>query len=178
MWSIIQLKARGRVEKRDSLMSMRGIIFFAMRCFFLTIFCGGWFLTGLLHAGEPQLDLPRTQLTLGAHSIEVQVASDDASRSKGLMFRTELPADEGMLFVFDRPQQAGFWMKNTPLPLSVAYISPEGRILEIHPLEPQSEQVITSRFRNILFALEMHRGWFEENKILPGDRILGLPSVR
>ena len=82
-----------------------------------------------------------------------------------------------MLFVMPRPERASFWMKNTTLPLSVAYINPDGVIVEIHDLEPLDEKPVPSAFPNIAYALEMKQGWFAENGILAGDRIRGLPPL-
>lgn len=81
-----------------------------------------------------------------------------------------------MLFVMPEPAPASFWMKNTRLPLSIAYISPGGVILEIHDLEPFDETPVRSRFPNIAYALEMRRGWFSDNHIFPGARIRGLQA--
>jgi uncharacterized membrane protein (UPF0127 family) len=75
------------------------------------------------------------------------------------------------------PDRAAFWMKNTTLPLSVAYVNQSGVILEIHDLEPLSEKPVPSAFPSIAYALEMEQGWFSKNRILAGDRIKGLPSL-
>ena len=94
----------------------------------------------------------------------------------GLMFRDRLASNAGMLFVMPKPERASFWMKNTTLPLSIAYINPAGVILEIHDLQPLDERPVPSAFPNIGYALEMEQGWFSENGILAGDRIQGLPA--
>jgi hypothetical protein len=93
------------------------------------------------------------------------------------MFRKNLAPDSGMLFVMPEPEHAAFWMKNTTLPLSVAYINPSGMILEIHDLQPLNEKPVPSAFSNIAYALEMEQGWFARNRILAGDRIKGLPAL-
>jgi len=124
---------------------------------------------------SPQLDLPRVTLDAGGRSFSVQVASKPAELTKGLMFRDRLEGDDGMLFVLGAPQRASFWMKNTRVPLSVAYIGPSGIILEIHDLEPLSLKTVTSTFENVTHALEMRRGWFADKGILPGTRLAGLP---
>jgi hypothetical protein len=92
------------------------------------------------------------------------------------MHRTEIAKDAGMLFVMPRIERATFWMKNTVVPLAIAFISREGVILEVHEMEPLSETPVTSRFGNVAYALEMEKGWFATNAILPGDRITGLPA--
>jgi uncharacterized protein len=76
-----------------------------------------------------------------------------------------------------KPDRAAFWMKNTTLALSVAYINSSGVIVEIHDLQPLDETPVPSAFANIAYALEMKQGWFEENGVLAGDRIEGLPSL-
>ena len=98
------------------------------------------------------------------------------SVARDLMFRDRLAPNAGMLFVMPKPERASFWMKNTTLPLSVAYINPAGVIVEIHDLEPLDEKPVPSAFPNIAYALEMEQGWFSANGILAGDRIQGLPA--
>jgi len=122
-----------------------------------------------------QPPLPTTTLTAGGRTIKAEVADDDAERSAGLMFRENLGPDAGMLFIMPTIGPAGFWMKNTRIPLSIAFIDPQGTILEIHDMEPQSEKVVSSVFPKIAYALEMEKGWFARNGILPGTRVSGLP---
>lgn len=133
-------------------------------------------LSPLAAAGEPQMDLPRISLQIGRATVDAQVADSDASRAIGLMFRDSLAENEGMLFVFDRPHRAAFWMKNTRIPLSVAFIQPSGAILEIREMKALDETNITCGFDNVLFALEMPAGWFSKNLIFPGDKVGGLPA--
>jgi uncharacterized membrane protein (UPF0127 family) len=92
------------------------------------------------------------------------------------MGRKELAEGDGMLFVFSRPQPMGFWMKDTLIPLSIAYISGEGIIREIHDMQPLEESGVPSMFRDLVYALEVPQGWFAKNGILAGDRVLGLPK--
>lgn len=125
----------------------------------------------------PQRDLPRAVLSLGTNTLTTQVAADDASRERGLMSRANLGDDEGMVFVFSQPRPVSFWMKDTPTPLSVAYISPSGRILEIHDMKAFDETPVPSDSQAILYALEVTKGWFARHGILPGDSISGLPSA-
>ncbi|CAN5405326.1 DUF192 domain-containing protein [soil metagenome] len=124
---------------------------------------------------EAQPTLPITSLTVKDKSIAAEVADDNKERMTGLMFRKKLEPDSGMLFVMPRVEHASFWMRNTLIPLSVAYISPEGEILEIHDMKPLDESPIPSHFNNIAYALEMDQGWFSKNGILPSDRLVGLP---
>jgi hypothetical protein len=104
------------------------------------------------------------------------VADESDERITGLMGRTELAEGTGMLFVFREPQALGFWMRDTLVPLSIAYINATGIIREIHDLRPLEEAPAHSTFRDLSYALEVPQGWFQRNKILPGDRILGLPA--
>jgi len=127
--------------------------------------------------GTPQPTLEQIDLEVGEVTVKAEVADEEPERQAGLMFRGKLEEDAGMLFVFSRPQPMGFWMRNTIIPLSIAYISPEGIILEIHDMEPLSERSIRSKFSNILYALEMEQGWFEKKGLLPGDRVAGLPEA-
>ena len=124
-----------------------------------------------------QVALPSVTLNVAGKAVTAEVADEPDERRSGLMFRDSLAADSGMLFVMPRPERAAFWMKNTTLPLSVAYISPGGVIVEIHDLEPLDEKPVPSTFPNIAYALEMKQGWFAENGILAGDRIKGLPPL-
>ncbi len=120
--------------------------------------------------------LPTITLRIGQASVEAEVADEIDERTIGLMGREELTEGKGMLFVFREPQPMGFWMKNTLVPLSIAYINGAGIIREIHDMQPHDETPAQSAFRDLLYALEVPQGWFQKNKILPGDRITGLPS--
>jgi uncharacterized membrane protein (UPF0127 family) len=125
---------------------------------------------------EAQPALPTVELRIATTSICAEVADEEHERAAGLMFRTSLPVDSGMLFVMPSVGPAGFWMRNTDLPLTLAYIAPDGMILELHDLEPRSEKIVSSRFQNIAYALEMPRGWFQKNNVWPGERVMGLPK--
>lgn len=125
----------------------------------------------------PQDPLPAIELRVGGKKITAEVADEDHERATGLMFRESLGENSGMLFVMPRPGPAGFWMKNTKVPLTIAYIDPRGVIMELHDLEPHNETPVPSRFPNIAYALEMPRGWFTKNNIWPGERLEGLPSL-
>ena len=122
-----------------------------------------------------QPELPTTSLRIGAIDVRAEVADDDGERAAGLMFRESLGENSGMLFVMPATGPASFWMKNTPLPLSIAFIGPDGTIMEIHDMEAKSEKITRSTFPRISYALEMSKGWFSKNNIWPGERITGLP---
>ena len=125
--------------------------------------------------GKPQ-SLPITTIRVGPHTVAAEVASTPDQRTLGLMYRFSLPADHGMLFVFPEPQPLAFWMRNTFIPLSIAYIDAEGRILNVVEMAPRSDATHPSR-GDALYALEMRKGWFADKGIGPGTRVTGLPPA-
>ena len=127
-------------------------------------------------APKPQFDLPKATLTLGTNSLSAQIAADDPSRERGLMSRTNLAETEAMLFVFPRPQPVAFWMKDTPVPLSIAYVGPSGRIFEIHDLKPYDETPVPSASQAVTYAIETPQGWFAKHGVMAGSAVGGLPS--
>ena len=137
-------------------------------------------LTGLLFAAmgmaqsEPQTQLPRTKLSAGMHLMDVQVAARPDQRTIGLMFRKDMGASEGMLFVFEQPAVQCFWMKNTLLPLSAAFIRDDGTIVNIENMKPQTTDSHCSA-APVRFVLEMHQGWFSKKGIKAGQKIGGRP---
>ena len=132
---------------------------------------------GVLAQETAQLALPAITISVGGKAVTAEVADEPQERVTGLMFRKNLAPDSGMLFVMPEPERAAFWMRNTTLPLTVAYINPSGMILEIHDLQPFDEKPVPSAFSNIAYALEMEQGWFAKNRVLAGDRIKGLPAL-
>ena len=106
----------------------------------------------------------------GKVSIIAEIASTEAQRAQGLMYRKELKEGRGMLFVFERDELLSFWMKNTLIPLSIAYIAYDGRILEIHDMEPGNLNPVRSG-RSARYALEVPQGWFSRAGIGIGDRL-------
>lgn len=119
----------------------------------------------------PNPVLRKATLWLGPHEINVEVAMTALEVATGMMFRESLPENSGMLFAFSRPRTVAFYMKNTTVPLSAAYINSEGKVVEIHDLEPLDEESIPSKEDNIQFVLEMNQGWFEKNGIGTGTLI-------
>jgi uncharacterized protein len=105
-----------------------------------------------------------------AVEITVEIARTDEERAKGLMFRKTLPDGEGMIFVFDRDQQLSFWMKNTVIPLSIAFIASDGHILEIKDMQPNDLTSVKSS-RSVRYALEVPQGWFGRVNVKAGDRV-------
>jgi hypothetical protein len=119
---------------------------------------------------------PTVQLGIKGHRLVAETAATTATRTIGLMHRFSLKPDHGMLFVFDAPQPLAFWMKNTFVPLSIAFIGADGRILNIEDMTPQTETTHPSRGL-ALYALEMKKGWFAERAIAAGDRVEGLEKA-
>lgn len=128
--------------------------------------------TTLCAQEQPQLNLPRTRLTAGMHQIDAQVARTTDQRSIGLMFRQEMPMHEGMLFVFEQAAQQCFWMKNTLLPLTAAFISEDGTIINLADMRPQTTDSHCS-LKPVRFVLEMNQGWFAKRGIKPGFKLAG-----
>ena len=125
-------------------------------------------------AQEPQMDLPRVKLSAGMHLIDAQLARNTDERSVGLMFRKEMPQHEGMLFVFDYPSQQCFWMKNTLLPLSVAFVADDGTIVNIDEMKAQTLDSHCS-VKPVRYVLEMNQGWFSRKGIKAGAKLEGPP---
>jgi uncharacterized membrane protein (UPF0127 family) len=138
-----------------------------------------YLLAGLLSAAAAGVfaqTLPLMELTAGFHRIEAEVAANNAARMQGLMQRKSMAPQRGMLFVFDRDAQHCMWMKNTFLPLSVAFIDEQGRILNIEDMQPQSEDNHCAA-KPARYALEMNVGWFAQRGIKRGDRIGGIDKA-
>ena len=124
-----------------------------------------------------QQQLPVVQLNAGMHLIRAEVAADYASRMTGLMHRSSMPSNAGMLFIFDDDQRQCMWMKNTLIPLSVAFIDESGAIINVEEMAPQTEDSHCAT-RPSRYALEMNKGWFAARGLKPGSRIGGIPGVK
>ena len=155
-------------------MRTRGIL-----CFFFVFL-------SLVHLGcgsacEDEADTPHPEdrakaggkITIRVDGIPVwvEVADRPEERRRGLMFREVLPTDEGMLFVFEREEPLSFWMKDTVIPLSIAFISGDGEIVDIQDMEPLDDRTSHRSARPALYALEMNRGWFERHRVEVGERV-------
>lgn len=116
-------------------------------------------------------------LNVKGRKIRVEVARTEEEKARGLMFREALGKDDGMLFVYDREEALAFWMKNTPIPLSIAFIDKKGKIVDIQDMEPFSLQTHVSALP-ARYALEMNQGWFRRNGIGFGDVVEIPPLVR
>ena len=118
--------------------------------------------------GQAQPKLATIRLWLGPKEVVAEQAITSRQVQTGMMFRKEMGEDEGMLFIFGQPHQPAFWMRNTLLPLSLAYIDPNGTILEIHEMKPLDETSVPAASDQVQYVLEMKPGWFERNKIAVG----------
>lgn len=118
--------------------------------------------------------LPVISLTAGMHVIRAEVAANEDQRRQGLMYREQMGPNEGMVFIFDAPAQICMWMKNTLIPLSVAFLDEQGAIVNIEDMQPQTTESHCAE-RPVRYALEMNQGWFGKRNIRPGMKIAGLP---
>jgi uncharacterized membrane protein (UPF0127 family) len=132
-----------------------------------------WF-AAIASAQEAPQKLAQVRLTAGIHNINAELASTPPQREIGLMFRSVMPANDGMLFVFERPGQQCFWMKNTLIPLSVAFIGDDGSVVNIDDMKPQTLDSHCSA-KPVRFVLEMNEGWFAKRGIKAGSRLRGGP---
>ncbi|GHC00716.1 hypothetical protein GCM10007047_16470 [Cerasicoccus arenae] len=110
-------------------------------------------------------------MTIGDQQIRVQLAIKQEEQQRGLMFRQTLAENDGMLFIFSRPESRSFWMRNVDLPLDVGYINPEGVLREVYPMYPHDENSVPSRGSDIQYVLEMNQDWYQEHKVFPGAKI-------
>ena len=123
-----------------------------------------------LAAQEPQTNLQRTVIHAGMFQIDAQIANTPQQRQIGLMFRKDMPTHEGMLFIFDEPQKQCFWMKNTLLPLSAAFLDDDGGIVNLVDMQPQSTDSHCSE-KPVRYVLEMNQGWFAKKKLGKGYKL-------
>jgi uncharacterized membrane protein (UPF0127 family) len=121
-------------------------------------------------------EMPRLELTVGMYRIEAEVAAEPGNRAQGLMNRRSMAPQQGMLFVFRDEIQHCMWMRNTYIPLSVAFLDREGRIINIEDMQPQTENNHCAA-RPARYALEMNRGWFAAKGIKPGTRLAGIEKA-
>ncbi|HAK44960.1 MAG TPA: hypothetical protein DCO79_03435 [Spirochaeta sp.] len=142
---------------------MKRILYFV----FILIAAAGSFLL-ISMGGREKLD--KRIITVNGIDIEAEIADDSDSRRNGLMNRKSMPENSGMLFIFDSDQKLSFWMKNTIIPLSIAYVAADGEIMEIYDMKPESLRPVESA-HSVRYALEMNQGWFVRNGVSTGDII-------
>ncbi|MEM5427559.1 DUF192 domain-containing protein [Cupriavidus oxalaticus] len=126
---------------------------------------------------QAQAALPVVPLTAGMYAIQAEVAATPAAREQGLMYRKSMPVNGGMLFVFEQKAGHCFWMRNTELPLSIAFLADDGTIVNIEDMAPRTENNHCPKAA-IRYALEMNQGWFAQKGIRAGAKISGLPQAR
>ncbi|MCP5286123.1 MAG: DUF192 domain-containing protein [Burkholderiaceae bacterium] len=132
-------------------------------------------LSGIAHAQNgPQPKLPTVPLTAGMHVIQAELAITPMQQAIGMMQRRSMGANEGMLFVYDAPERLCFWMRNTLLPLSIAFVADDGRIVGLADMQPLDETSHCTP-EPARFALEMNQGWFKKRGLKKGDRLRGAP---
>jgi uncharacterized membrane protein (UPF0127 family) len=110
-------------------------------------------------------------IKVGDRVVRMQLAVRDAEMQRGLMERRDLGRDDGMIFVYERPRQLSFWMRNTPTPLDIGFFNAAGELQEIHPMYPFDESSVPSRSAEIQFALEMNQGWYRDQQVKPGAKL-------
>ena len=151
-------------------------MFSRLRLFHPIILALTLMLTGCGHAtpvGEAPVKTvdDRFAIKVGDRTVQMQIAVLSGEQEKGLMYRYAMGEDEGMLFVFARPQPQSFWMRNTRIPLDIGYFDPQGVLKEIYPMYPFDERPVSSHDRDIQFCLEMNQGWFARAGVKPGVRL-------
>lgn len=140
---------------------------------FASILC---MILACLTSVQAQTQMPRMELTAGFHRIDAEIASNQPSRMQGLMHRRSMPINQGMLFVFPNKERHCMWMRNTLIPLSVAFLDEEGRILNIEDMKPHSE-INHCAAEPARFALEMNLGWFSNKGLKSGLHISGVEKT-
>lgn len=134
-----------------------------------------WMFAAFFSVSHAQQIFPSTTLNIGIHMIKAEVAISDEQRAQGLMFREKMAPNEGMVFRFPETRHVCMWMKNTLLPLSVAFIDEKGRIINIEDMQPQTLNAHCAK-KPARFALEMNQGWFRQKNIRSGLQVTGLPQ--
>lgn len=119
---------------------------------------------------------PAPKLSMGSGTLDVEVAATQGQRAQGLMNRTSMPQSHGMLFVYPVPAYFCMWMKNTLIPLSVAFIDAQGQVINVADMTPQTETNHCTQ-RNAMYALEVNQGWFAKHGVTAGTQVLGLEKI-
>lgn len=110
-------------------------------------------------------------IKVGDKTVRMQLAVRPLEMQRGLMERRDLGRDDGMIFVYDKPQQMSFWMRNTPTPLDIGFFDASGVLQEVYPLHPYDERSVASRGSELKFALEVNQGWYRDNGVKPGAKL-------
>ncbi|MED5369733.1 MAG: DUF192 domain-containing protein [Myxococcota bacterium] len=128
-----------------------------------------------LACGAKKSTLPTQEIQVAELEIEVEIADDPAERHQGLMYRQKLDKDAGMLFVYPEASPRSFWMENTSIPLSIAFMDETGRVLNIEDMTPYDRSSVPSA-GPAMYALEMNQGWFKAHQVGVGSVVVGLPG--
>ncbi len=139
-----------------------------------SLFIALWFSGPALAQETPQTQLQRITLSAGIHQMDIQVALTPEQHQIGLMYRSEMPQNEGMLFVFQAPSKQCFWMKNTILPLTAAFVADDGSIVNLEDMKPQTTDSHCS-LKPVRYVLEMNQGWFGKKGLKAGSKLIGRP---
>lgn len=142
----------------------------------LALFVGGAFLAATVFAQNTPNRFKTVELGFGLYRIDAEVADNDSTRQTGLMNRPQMGNQQGMVFVFEQRQRHCMWMRNTLIPLSVAFMDDDGKIINIEDMAPRTEQDHCA-LRPARFALEMNQGWFKTHAVKPGDTIRGVKAL-
>lgn len=135
-----------------------------------------WLTVAFAAMAMPAYSCDDARLKIGRSMLCAELALTPDERARGLSGRSTLPNDGGMLFVFPEGSRPGFWMRDTSLPLSIAFIDASAKIVDIRALTPFSESLVYPK-RPVAYALEVRRGWFNENGVRIGDRVIGIPNM-
>lgn len=136
--------------------------------------CGLLFASHAIAQDSAQPRLPTIELTAGMHVIQAEVAHTHDQQSIGLMHRQKMGSNEGMLFVYEAPQIRCYWMRNTLIPLTIAFIGDDGTIISLRDMQPRSERTHCSS-KPVRYALEMNQSWFKARGLKPGFKLRGIP---
>ncbi len=131
--------------------------------------------TAIAQEQEAQQALDNTTLQIGTHTIKAEVARSKEARQRGLMYRLKLADNSGMLFIFDQKSAHCFWMRNTLIPLSIAFLDDNGTIINIEDMQPQTDANHCAQAPT-RYALEVSQGWFTKKGVQAGDKVSGLPE--
>lgn len=142
----------------------------------MVIASGFPFVNHALAQDGPQPRLPTVELTAGMYVIQAEVAQTFQQHSIGLMHRQAMGVNEGMLFVYQAPEIRCYWMRNTLIPLTIAFLDEDGTIVNLKDMEPHTERSNCS-IKPVRYALEMNQGWFDQRGIKPGFKLRGIPLV-
>ncbi len=155
-------------------MLSRSPLFFFFRLARACLLVSALTLSALASGQQAQMNLARAQLRAGMHLLDVQLAQTAQERQIGLMFRKEMPQHEGMLFLFEQPATQCFWMRNTLIPLTAAFLADDGTIVNLADMKPQSDDSHCSA-NPVRYVLQMNQGWFARRNIQAGYRLAGGP---